>query len=350
MKILHIFNNPDHHFCKSFISAIREKEEFHVDNHYFLVRFESVYKLFDDKTNIIFDLSEGSLVKKYAKKFDYFVLHSFYNYKEPLEIPLSLRKKVLWRTWGDDSYNLILTKNFASNLKRHIVSLRIKNAIKSFMGVGIANYIDEIDIKSRFGNKIKTIIFPYTFSDQDLPVPDKQKQDDTIKVMIGHSGFFNDKHLHVIRKFSEHFENFEFYIPMAYGNKEYIKTVINSVPEKYKDRFHFILNRIDFNDYCALMSQMHFCFLSYPRSYALGNIRLALHYSVNLVVANQGPIYETLKKEGVPFLCFEDIHKENVLEKMIYKEYRFEYKYLKYYSGKEKVKFLTEAFDFLCGR
>lgn len=345
MKILHIFNNPDHHFCTTIVDLFRNNNAFNNNEHYFLIRYQSVFNLFADKTNIIFDLENGSLVKKYSRKFDYFILHSFIDYKEPLSIPKSIRKRVLWRTWGDDFYVFSQGNKKIDNLKRKIIRKRLSKAVRGLYGVGIANYIDEIDIKKHFGEDIKTFIFPYGLSSHKMPTLVKNKENNIVNVMIGHSGFSNDMHKYVLNLFKNYKDKFNFYIPLVYGKKDYMRKLIDFIDNNFSKSVYVIKDRLPFNDYCKLLSSMDFLILPYERSYGLGNLHIALNYSVNLVLSENSSAFKVLEQEGVPLVKFEELTDQNIFNKLVYKEYKFNQKVLKYYDENEKINFLLKIFN-----
>lgn len=345
MKILHIFNNPDNQFCVNFITALRESDLFNNDEHYFLIRFDYVYNVISDKNHIILDLNTGSLVKKYSTKFDFFILHSFCIEKEPVLIPKKIRKKVLWRTWGDDYWVSPKTKNIVKKCKNLIISFRTRRAIRGLYGVGLGNYIDEVDIKKRFGKNIKTYIFPYSLKNREMPKIINNKLENRVNIMIGHSGHNNDKHLRIIKLFKNVSSKFYFYIPFAYGKKKYMELVESRIPENWNGRCNLIKKRSSYQEYCDLISKMSFMILPYDRSYALGNLMIALNYGVNIIASKYGPIYKVLIQENIPVIPFEDLTPYNLDEMLVYKPYQLHYKKLKIYAVEEKLNFLVSIFN-----
>lgn len=346
MKYLHIFNCKGGGFFDRVMSSIRENSVFDANEHYFLIRNEDKFNLIENKENVILDLDKGSLVEKYSNRFDVFILHSLDSLDEPHQIPKKLRKKVFWRTWGHDAgFNFVVAKRINVMIKKDLRYFRQRREINQFAGIGIANIIDEIDMKKKYGKHSHLYRFPYINNIQiNNDYKGNNLHNEKIKILIGHSGYSGDKHIASMEKLLPIKDKVEIYLPLTYGDKEYMKKVIDYANENFRDSVHFLFKKLDFDDYCKLLSSMNFAFFPYSQSYALGNINIALSYSVNLILNGNGLIAKAFAQEKIPFIDFNNFDSSNDL---VFKEYDISHTKMRMRSHEEKVNDMKTVFDLL---
>lgn len=346
MKYLHIFNCKGGGFFDRVMSSIRDNDLFDENEHYFLIRNSDKYNSIEDKTNVILDLEQGSLVKKYENQFDAFILHSLDSLDEPHQIPKHLRKKVFWRTWGHDAgFRFVVAKRINVMIKKDLRYFRQRREINQFAGIGIANLVDELDMRNRYGKKAKLYKFPYINNVQINPsYKGNNYGNNKINILIGHSGYSGDKHIQSMEKLLPVKDKVEIYLPLTYGDKEYMKKVIAYANENFKNSVHFIFERLDFDSYCKLLSTMNFAFFPYSQSYALGNVNIALAYSVNLILNKNGLIGKAFLEEGIPFADFNSF---NVFKDLTFKTYDVSKTRMRARTYDERLNDLKIVFDLL---
>lgn len=346
MKFLHIFNCKDGGFFDGVMSAIRENSIFDKNEHYYLIRNEAKYNIIENKENVILDLEQGSLVEKYSKNFDAFILHSLDSLDEPHKIPKVLRKKVFWRTWGHDAgFDFVITKRITVMIKKDLRFYRQRHEINQFAGIGIANAVDEINMKKKYGKHAKLYRFPYN---SNIRINDNYKgnnlHNSKIKILVGHSGYSGDKHIASLEKLLPVKDKIEIFMPLSYGDKAYIEKVVDYANKNFKDSIHFLFKKSDFDEYCKLLSSMNFAFFPYGQSYALGNINIALAYSVNLILNGNGLIGKVFVQEKIPFIDFNDFDPNKDL---VFKEYEVSNTKMRRRSYDEKINDFKVVFDLL---
>lgn len=346
MKYLHIFNCKNGGFFDRVISSIRDNEIFDSNEHYFLIRNTEKYNSIKNKENVILDLEQGSLVEKYENQFDAFILHSLDSLDEPHQIPKKLRKKVFWRTWGHDAgYNFVFAKRIDVMIKKDIRYLRQRREVNQFAGIGIANVVDELDMKKKYGKHAKTYRFPYINNIQiDQAYNGNNLNNKKIKILVGHSGFSNDMHIQSLEKLVPVKNDVEIFIPLVYGNKDYIDKVVAYANEHFGDSVHYLFDKLDFDSYCKLLSEMNFAFFPCSKSYALGNINIALSYSVNLVIDKNGLIGKAFAKENIPFIDFNSF---NASSDLCFKTYDISKTNMRSRTLDERIQDLKQVFDLL---
>lgn len=308
MKFLHIFNCKGGGFFDRVMASIRNNDLFDENEHYFLIRNEEKYNSIQNKNNVILDLQKGSLVSKYDKDFNFFILHSLDSLDEPLQIPKKMRKRVFWRTWGIDAgLKKVRTKRIRVMLARNLRYYKQRRIVNQFCGIGIANLVDEINMKEKYGNKAKLYRFPYITTVQiNENFRGNNFHNEKINVLIGHSGYLGDNHIESMKKLLPIKDKVEIFIPLVYGDKEYIKKVSDFANKNFGKNSHILTEHLDFEKYCNLVSKMNFAFFPYTHSYALGNINIALNYSVNMVLNKKGLIARAFEKEKIPYIDFEN--------------------------------------------
>lgn len=307
MKILHIFNCKNGGFYDRIISCIRENDCFNENEHFFLLRNKERFDAIENKHNVILDLDNGSLVNKYENKFDFFFLHSLDSLEEPIQINKKIRCRIFWRTWGHDAgLDLKIRKNIFAYLHQLIKKIKLKHCIRDFYAIGVANNVDRIDMKKRYGKNITLYNFSYVSKETiDLSLRGNNLSNERAKILVGHSGFRNDLHFEVLKKMQNIRDKIEIFVPLVYGEEKYIKKVVEYIEQNFDIKYsHIIREKISYSNYCKLLSSINFAFLPSLKSYALGNLSICLNYSVNVITPKKSLIGCALAKENIPFIDY----------------------------------------------
>ena len=313
MKILHIFNvAKGSYFAKLLIECINSSGYFDLSCHYFCIRDKALKEQYNKFNNVFYDDCEGSIVCKYINEYDYVFMHGLSYSSEINDIPKKYLHKIIWRTWGGSSglYSIPRKNKFLyyfDCLKKR----KILRKLKMMPFVCGANVIDRIDTGQQ---KIHFYEFPYPVKfNGALPTIDTtKKNNDTVNIIVGHSAYKTDKHNAVLDKLTAIKDcNIKIFVPLTYGLDDYRESIISKWSKVFKNKIVFLKEQLNVDDYCSLISQTDLFFLVGDRSYALGNIEIALRNNVNLVLSKNGVIRKGFKKDKIKHFVFEKIDFSN---------------------------------------
>lgn len=313
MKILHIFNvAKGSYFAKLLIECINSSGCFNSSNHYFCIRNATLKEQFYKFDNVFYDDSNGSIAYKYVNDYDYIFMHGLSFSSELSVLPKQYLHKIIWRTWGGSSglYS-IPRKNLFLYYFDIFKKRRTLNILKRMPFVCGANVIDRIDTKQKKNHFYE---FPYPISPSStLSIADTAKSNgDTVNILVGHSAYKTDKHDAVLNRLIAIKEyDIKIFVPLTYGVDEYKEKIISKWSKVFKNKIVFLTEQLDVKNYCLLISQTDLFFLVGDRSYALGNIEIALRNNVNLVLSKKGVIRKGFKKDKIKHFVFEKINFSN---------------------------------------
>lgn len=310
-KYIHLFFLNELIFSSKCVQNINDREnEFVVSDHLFVTPYENVYNVISKYGNA--ELAECKnnieLINKYAPMCDYIIAHSLPQ-KEYLINPRHY-KKIIWRTWGHDvqRYNS-RGSSVIKNLAKLLLCQLWKHQVRSFRVVGVANTVDRLDIKEKFGD-VRMLRVPYASKEETglMESVNPKNKVTEYKVLLGHSGYANDNHIEILKKlkkFSK--ENMEIYMVLSYGDIRYINTVRDFVEKEQIDNIKIIDEFMPYNDFVDFLSGMDIAILDNDKSYALGNIAWLLYFKKKIFLNRNGVIKRAFDIDGVPCMCTDEI-------------------------------------------
>lgn len=314
MKILHLFNvNKGTYFANLLINCINCSGLFDSATHYFCVRNRTYFNSIKF-SNVFLDEDEGSIVYKYVNEYDYIFLHGLCFPEELNELPKQFLYKIIWRTWGGSSglYS-IKRKNLFLYWKDLFKKHRSLTVVKKMPFVCGANVIDLIDTLQK---KKHFYEFPYPLKPSKIcqPARNIKINQSNVNILVGHSAYKTDKHDAVLRKLSIiASEKIKIFVPLTYGVEDYKEKLISKWKSVFGDKISFITEPMSLSDYSNLISNMDLFFLVGDRSYALGNIEIALRNNINIVLSKKGVIRQGFLKDNIKHYIFEKICFDNIL-------------------------------------
>jgi hypothetical protein len=321
MKYLHIFWHNEIKFTFSFSQVINTNLKFFIPSDHFLVTpHPLVYEKISvfSNTELFITNSLTKIINRYQKNFDIVILHKM-DYFTPLRVGRQLAKKIVWRTWGIDIPSL-KTHDTIKDLCKKFYTMIIRYKIRSFNTLGCANIVDIYNATQIYG-KTNTKIFPY-FSSGDANLWMGYQVDhsiqDTLNIMIGHSGWSYDAHLEVLKSLRNFYsEKIKLFIPLSYGNADYIACIKNELRclDIPKDKVIVIEEFMPSEQYAKLISQMDIAIFAGIGSYALGNLTMLSHFRTKLYFKRNGVIANTLLSQNIQPNYSDDI------ENMKYEEF-----------------------------
>ena len=335
-KFVHLFLASNMGCNKNLIEMFCDKDNgFDINNFLFVTACNELYNLEKAKCNIeLYENPKNSsihMVNAYGERGEWIFVHSLpfgWNYNQ---IEAKYYSKILWRTWGHDvnikylnqylkkiidnpkSYALgwlRILKNWPLLLKEEKLDECRKKTVQKFHAIGIGNIIDSINIKMNFGN-VLCYNMPYPSKDSRIELLtglNGRRTDGVIHVMIGHSGFDNDSHCYVtsvLKKYED--KPIKLHFVLSYGHAPYIRKVIKYVNDNWHGDCEIITNGMSYDEYCNFINSMDVIILNGDKSYALGNLSMALTGRKTVYLNRYGILKEGLIMEGIPFHYVDEI-------------------------------------------
>lgn len=317
-KYVHILWHDELKFSTTIVNFFNESDT-GIDNsqHYFVTPYEAVYNGLKQYDNIEYipvkNVDSAEIVNIVGKYADWIFLHNSCNRKGIIAIKHKYAKKIIWRYWGARRLQTIPyadKKKFLKNLAIWLMNKLVYKQIHRFRAIGVANFVDITELKKSFGDH-NYIRVPYPrkngLEKLELVRSYPDTNDGIYRIMIGHSGFEEEKHiqfLETLKRFEN--EKIELYIVLSYGNEEYIKKVKKYV-NKNCQNVVIIDKFLPYENFLELIKKMDAAILDAKYSYAIGNIRICLYFKKKLFLNQDGVLAQSFSNENIPFVTTDKL-------------------------------------------
>ena len=308
-KYVHLFLMNEKKFSIPLIEFINSSDELKPDNHIYVTPFEEVYNEISDYDNTLLfdeiDYRTAKYVNYWGDRSEWIFVHHLPSPIEAIRIRRSVAQKIIWRTWGGDTgYNQIDSFSIKNIIKRMVNHL-FRSKVSQFKVIGIANYVDVVDLKRWYPNS-KFFLMPYglfTSFSSFLSSYNVNGTDITRNVMVGHSGFSEDNHIAMVDLICsiKGWDLCNYFFILSYGEPEYIEKVKEYAISKLGDRCNIIDYFMEEYDYYVFLSKMDVAIFDGLISYALGNIEPLLAMHKKIVLNENGILKEAFDNKSIPY-------------------------------------------------
>lgn len=329
-KYIHLLYGHDTKFSKLLIRIITNPQNgFIVDEHLFITMYQNVYNELKSFGNVVYDDSGKNLYVRYYKHCHLMISHSSDKLSDILFTPRKVKQKIVYRYWGGLKINKGQGNSLLYKIQYKVKKSIISQAFSSFAAIGIANLIDIVDLSKVLKKETKYYYLSYV-SNEYFDVISNLKRELDInpiynekkKVLLGHRGTKENNHIEILKMLDAYGSDaFEIYIPLSYGDQEYIQNVINYVNISGMKNVKIIKEFMEYPDYIKFLSTIDIAIFDGNTSYALGNLSILLLFNKTIYLNEHGVIAETMDKEGTRYNIISDIGKisvEHFLELMVY--------------------------------
>lgn len=303
------------------------QNDFDIAEHLFVTSYKPLFDTIKDRYKCDIKLDMGgryttALINKYGSEGKWLFVHSFPGKADDfiLTVRRKFLKRILWRTWGHD-----VERNIKNDNKFVWIYLTVSNIwrvygrrrIKQIYAVGIANIVDELNVRERYGIK-RVYRMPYpTKGEYEILANLKENppEDEMKHIMIGHSGAQSDRHCKVIdmlRRFEK--EKLTLHLVLAYGDPQYIKEVKEYVHKNWKGKVEYHEKMAGYEEYAKYVNNMDAIILDCLPSSGLGNLMMFLSLGKKIFLNRNGILQKGLQVENIKF------HFTDELLKMTYDE------------------------------
>lgn len=348
--ILHLMHTEK--FIGPYIEFLKDNFEF--EKHFFIVvgsgkkdkfnipNYDNVLYLKNGYNKTLNYFKLFNLYNQYAKEAEKIIVHSFIRNRNLYYFYLNpkLLSKVYWLMWGADLYVYEKKRKKIKDKLLYQIRRKIYKKVAFIVSGTKGDYLlakKWFDVKS---NYIECFSYPTNLY-VDYNLDDSSKEGIT-HILVGNSGDPSNNHLEIFEKllkFKKH--NIKIYVPLSYGDKNYIKFVINKGIDFFGDKFIPIIDFMPFDNYLNLLNKIDIAFFGHKRQQAMGNIRVLLGLGKKVYMNNWLTSSQTLKEMGVKTfdlsnICLEKDFKEKDNNIRLIK---------KYYSKAELIKCLNKLFE-----
>jgi dTDP-N-acetylfucosamine:lipid II N-acetylfucosaminyltransferase len=229
-------------------------------------------------------------------RYDTVVFHGFW-YQSLIFLSLLLpnvSSKIVWVIWGNDVYNdlsfadFILKKKLAKRIR--LISSHVR---KDYEYALLKFKLSNIDYKWH----------SYNIIDKSFKLSLPKVNSLQITLLLSHSGDQRNKHKYQIDLLKEHVKDhfITAYLPLAYGDKEYIE-YIKDYSEKTKSsliQFEIITEFMKQDDYNKFLTNVDIAIFPSDRQIGLANIIVLLAYGKKIYLSKNSSTWDYLSSIGV---------------------------------------------------
>lgn len=223
------------------------------------------------KMNVVHKIFALFRVSLLMNRCDKIILHGLFRGKIIILLYIQrwLLKKCYWIIWGKDLYVYNTNKqNAAWSIKEFIRRPVIKNIAH------LVTYVrGDAALAQKWygaiGKYEECIVYPSNlYSDYDIA---SVEENDT-NIQVGNSADPSNEHIEIfdmLYKFRD--KNIKIYVPLSYGDKSNIKTVIKYGQEMFGDKFIPLTDFMPFESYLKFLSNMDIAVFNHKRQQGMGN-------------------------------------------------------------------------------
>ena len=332
-KYIHFFWRDDLKFTPRVVEMVNNPEYgFSSKEHLFVTPYKDVYEALAGYDNVVLwnaqDPHSAQMVNYYAPYGDWLFLHSIPGWRIVFNIKKKYKKKIIWRTWGHDA---VLRDEKNGSLIRRFMNkifnfMRIRE-VRSFYAVGVSsNYIDDLDIREKFGN-VKTLCVPYVNKAKYIPV-DSSSQGGILNIMVGHSGYKEENHINILEKLKRFKnENICIYLIFSYADSVYMKKVVDYVRINWPQKVNIVTKFVPLEEYKRFCSKMDIGIFDWVNSYAIGNVGLLFTSRKKLIFNRKGLWHKAFVDKEAPHMCTDELDSisfEQLKKPSIYSKAKYE--------------------------
>lgn len=175
-------------------------------------------------------------------------------------------------------------------------------------------------LKSQAVNsKIQYLPFAYLSLEQIMPELNSFRSTGN-KIMIGHSSYPDGNHFEVLEKLTEINPGLSFFLPLAYGNKEYGGLIKNEALKRFKD-IEILEEKLDSISYYKKLTEVGCAIINVKVQQGLGNIMGLIWMGAKVFLNENTSTYQDFSTWGIKIFSIQkDLNKEELSQKLSVKD------------------------------
>lgn len=305
----------NNYFPKKHFFIIYKNEN---DESFSQYEFENVYlisgKIDKDKLKKLMENASSVVLHSLLLRID--LLYFFLKYKKK-------QKKYTLIFWGADLYDWSEQLNTKNYLVKSKYAIRERMRKKLFKKIDLFCFLtpnDKAFFLKLYNMNIKTnyAIYSSEYVDGTLfsylsELNKKKNSNDSLTIMIGHSGSSKLNHQKIIQELKPYKDYLNFYIPLSYGNIQYINQISKFSQEELKESVKIEKNILSLKEYCKKVNLCDILIINSNRQIGIGNISIAILLDKIICLNVDSPNYLFFKKHfKLDILTYDDLI--NILE------------------------------------
>ena len=307
-KYIHLLWRNDIKFNSRAIEIITNPDNgFLIDEHLFVFRHKDAYIKNQYKgDNVILDERHHNLFNFYAPKCDWLISHSFSSIWDLIWCRSSYLDKVIYRYWGGyiSGYQIKDSDNKMMALLKKAANKKYQLKLNRIAAIGTGNSVDVFPVRAVVKD-VKLYPLPYAvsggFDALNHALINGKVSLNTHNILLGHRGGKEENHIALLELLKHQFaDDVQIYLPLSYGDEEYITNVLSYISEQELTNVHPIIDYLDYSAYVDLLNEMDVCIFDGKESYALGNVAMLLYLGKKIYLNEEGILCRAFDYYGIP--------------------------------------------------
>lgn len=303
-KYIHLIYRNEVKFSNSLVNFINEPSVgFEREQHIFITPHKKVYDELKSYGNVFLDTDSKCLVNKYAPRCKWIICHGYFKLSDILLIKDKYLKKVIYRYWGGGFGFQYKKGQLLKNIMKISTNIELRRRFDKFAAIGIAKNVDIIHLSE----KLKTdrfYLMPYTRLKADEILTNAKnnpsEKDGILSIALYHRGTVEGNHIEILKKLERFGDKIRIYVPLSYGDKEYIEKVKCYIKENPSDNVIVVDEFMEYEEYVKFINKMDVGIFDCITSTALGNITVYIFLQKKLMLNRNGVIKKAFDEECIP--------------------------------------------------
>jgi hypothetical protein len=126
-------------------------------------------------------------------------------------------------------------------------------------------------------------------------------------ILIGNSGHPSNNHLEILNFLKKHKgQNFKFFLPLTYGNSNYIKYITRIGNSLFKSEFNALLDHLVISDFLNFINEFNVCIFNTYRQQGIGTILISIWSGGKVFLSNRNVTKSYFEDNGLKIFSIED--------------------------------------------
>jgi dTDP-N-acetylfucosamine:lipid II N-acetylfucosaminyltransferase len=270
-----------------------------------------------------------------TEKYETVFIHQFY----PLMYKWIAKHKfrnLQWIVWGTDLYNLpfIDYQFYGKATEKYLKSSVFRSDLLYLLKFYLTNRYFKKSAYQKVNEVLTWMQSEYEFACTHLPLkaghrfffyendvpyhklPRNIKPSEPkgkLRLLLGNSGTPTNNHIDAIRVLAQKKElDADIFIPLSYGDQNYIKFLKKNIPEYSHGKIHFIEQYMKFSDYADMLGSMDALIMNNIRPQGYGNVFMMMYLGKPIFMNAENLSVPDLRTLGFKVHTIEDLGHSSV--------------------------------------